>query len=493
MQSKPSALAITASVLLVVFGTSPAFGHGVIPEATPVDRIIQNLEARLKDKPDDAEMHYRLGRTHGLAFELKTDTVSVWNRQDPTEIAERCWQWKSDPKNEPKDAQLRTHLAEAIKHLSLAIQLDPSPARYHMALGSVLESGLPLAGKIDQWPRPPAEGAAAHINDYLTREINAAEADPEKAKTVISSLRSSFKTDGGFTVRDVVAATLLKRLSDPNAHRAKVARDLLTEDWRVQMGDEYFTAMAFALPADSELRDKPIWGSMDCWIAYDASKCYLRLVKGGMIKNVPPIRKAAAKAVNSSFEDLPTPNAITPIVFPVSTDQSLGSLIDSTTAVPFDLDGSGRPQSWPWPLSSAGILVWDPTNSGKITSGRQLFGSVSWWIFFDNGYQALDALDDNRDGELTGPELKGIAVWIDRNGNGVSDPGEVVPVESFGIRSIRVRATSTEDGCPANRDGLVMADGRVLPTYDWIAQPATSAPATSTPSQPIASRLRAAP
>ncbi len=486
MQTKTRVLVIAASALLIGLSTPRVFGHGVIPESTPVDRIIQNLEARLKDKPDDAEMHYRLGRTHGLAFELKTDTVSVWNRQDPTEIAERCWQWRSDRKEEPHEAQLRAHLSEAIKHLSRALQLDPSSPHYHMALASVLESGLPLAGKVDQWPRPPAEGAAAHINDYLTREINAAETDPEKGKAVIASLRSSFKTDGGFTVRDVVAATLINRLSDPDAKRAKTARDLLVEDWRVQMGDEYFTAMAFALPQDSELREKPIWGSMDCWVAYDASKCYLRLLKGGLIKNVAPIRKAAAKAVNSSFEDLSTPNAITPIVFPISKEQSLASLIDSAATVPFDLDGSGRPQSWPWPRANSGILVWDPANSGKITSGRQLFGSVSWWIFFDNGYEALDALDDNRDGVLTGIELKGIAVWIDRNSNGVSDPGEVVPVETFGIRSISPRATTTEDGCPANRSGIVMTDGRVLPSYDWIATPASSTAPTSPPT--IASR-----
>jgi hypothetical protein len=152
-------------------------------------------------------------------------------------------------------------------------------------------------------------------------------------------------------------------------------------------------------------------------------------------------------------------------------DRPLESLLNEDSRVRFDLDGSGRTQSWHWVRSNTAILAWDATGSGNITSGRQLFGSVSWWIFFDNGYEALDALDDNRDGELAGEELNGIVGWLDRNGNGASEPGETTPIKQLGVRAIRVQATSTENGCPANRSGIRMAGGRVLPTYDWIATP----------------------
>lgn len=460
-------------VMGIALGSASArsLGHGMIPQNTPVDRIITNIEAQLKDKPNDAELHYRLGRTHGLAFELKSDTVSAWNRGDPTEIAEKCWQWPSDHKGTPKDDELRAHLSEALRHLGRALELDPGPARYHMALASVLESGLPLAGKIDAWPHPPASGAAEHINEYLRREVESAERDPDKIKDVLSSLRSSFKTDGGFTVRDVVAATLLKHLSDSDQQRARGAREILVQDWKAQIGEEYFTALCFALPHDSELRQKPLWGSMDCWIAYDAAKSFQRIAGGDWGKDTAPIRKATAKTVVSSFENLPRPNGITPIIFPVDGPSPLATLVSADARTTFDLDGSGRQATWPWLNSHAGILVWDPAHEGKITSGRQLFGSVSWWVFFDNGYQALAALDDNHDGQLSGDELKGIAVWIDRNGNGVSDPGEVLPVEKLGVRSISVQTTGTHDGCPSNRQGIEMRDGRILPTYDWIAQP----------------------
>jgi hypothetical protein len=49
-----------------------------------------------------------------------------------------------------------------------------------------------------------------------------------------------------------------------------------------------------------------------------------------------------------------------------------------------------------------------------IRDARQLFGSRTWWIFFRDGYEALSVLDDNRDGQLTGAEMEGIAVWVDR-------------------------------------------------------------------------------
>jgi hypothetical protein len=85
---------------------------------------------------------------------------------------------------------------------------------------------------------------------------------------------------------------------------------------------------------------------------------------------------------------------------------------------------------------------------------------------------------------LSGSELRGLAVWFDRNSNGVSDPGEVVPIERLGIEAIASRAESMDGESPANQCGLVMQDGRVLPTYDWMAHPATSKPHVSTRSVP---------
>ena len=137
----------------------------------------------------------------------------------------------------------------------------------------------------------------------------------------------------------------------------------------------------------------------------------------------------------------------------------------------FDLDGTGRKAQWPWIKPSTGLLVWDPQNKGEITSGRQLFGTATWWLLFPNGYAALDALDDNRDGSLSGAELRGIGVWFDKNANGRSDPGEVQPVTDFGVQAIRTRSTGSDHGMPMNAQGIVLKNGAVVPTYDWVVSP----------------------
>lgn len=96
----------------------------------------------------------------------------------------------------------------------------------------------------------------------------------------------------------------------------------------------------------------------------------------------------------------------------------------------------------------------------------QLFGSVTWWMSWRNGYEPLASLDDDRDGFLCGSELKGVAVWQDRNGNGISDRGEVVPVTSRGVVEIAVTPNSGEV-TPANAAGIRWRDGRQSASYDW--------------------------
>lgn len=64
-------------------------------------------------------------------------------------------------------------------------------------------------------------------------------------------------------------------------------------------------------------------------------------------------------------------------------------------------------------------------------------------LFFENGYHALATLDDDGDGELAGRELRGLALWQDRNGDGVSDDGEVKPVGAYGVVSLSCEFSGT--------------------------------------------------
>jgi hypothetical protein len=153
------------------------------------------------------------------------------------------------------------------------------------------------------------------------------------------------------------------------------------------------------------------------------------------------------------------PLAITPIIFSPRPGARLEELASPTTRVGFDLDGFAGGRAWTWLRPDACILVWDPSHTGRIASGRQLFGTVTWWMFWRDGFEPLAALDDNRDGKLTGPELDGIAVWRDANSNGVSDPGEIVSTGEFGIVEIDFRGSR-----------IVLRTGTVLPMFDWVPQ-----------------------
>jgi hypothetical protein len=142
--------------------------------------------------------------------------------------------------------------------------------------------------------------------------------------------------------------------------------------------------------------------------------------------------------------------------------------------VTFDADGTGLPRKWTWVTRDAGWLVYDPKATGRVTSALQMFGGVSFWTFWDNGYQALRLLDDDGDGMLTGKELDGLAIWHDANGDGICDPGEVKPLSAYGIVAVSVRCERDEshpDRILWSPRGVVFRDGSTRPTFDLILQP----------------------
>ena len=80
-------------------------------------------------------------------------------------------------------------------------------------------------------------------------------------------------------------------------------------------------------------------------------------------------------------------------------------------------------------------------------------------------------MDDDGDGAIRGPERAGLALWHDRNSNGVSDRGEVRPLTGWGIVAL---STSYEYDARHQHEiawsprGVVFATGEVRPTYDLV-------------------------
>ncbi len=157
---------------------------------------------------------------------------------------------------------------------------------------------------------------------------------------------------------------------------------------------------------------------------------------------------------------------VTPIVVPL-TDAPFERMIDESSDVAFDFGGTGDTRAQGWLTGDAAWLVWDPEWRGQVRSGFDMIGQRTWSVFWSDGFEALRALDDNRDGELTGGELGGLSLWRDENGNGLSEPGEVLPANVHGIAALAVRGRQTRPGLMTAQDGVRFEDGRTRPLYDW--------------------------
>ncbi len=161
----------------------------------------------------------------------------------------------------------------------------------------------------------------------------------------------------------------------------------------------------------------------------------------------------------------------TPIAIPLDRNTPLAGIEDSSARVAFDVDARHPGQHWSWITPKAGWLAYDPKKTGKIVSGIRLFGNVSYWMFWDNGYQAMSALDDNGDGVLSGKELEGLVVWVDENRNGVCDPGELKSLAELHIKALsykHVPLPGHPDHIVYSPQGVQYDDGTSGPSYDII-------------------------
>lgn len=164
------------------------------------------------------------------------------------------------------------------------------------------------------------------------------------------------------------------------------------------------------------------------------------------------------------------PRPITPIAIPLADGLSAEAIHDTQASVRFDADGTGLPHRWTWLNDRAAWLVYDAQGDGRITSATQMFGSATFMLFWENGYDALSTLDDNADRCLSGAELGRLALWHDANANGVSEPGEVRPLSEYGIKSLDC-GYERAGGHWQSPQGVVFEDGSSRPTFDIVLEP----------------------
>lgn len=216
-------------------------------------------------------------------------------------------------------------------------------------------------------------------------------------------------------------------------------------------------------------------GPRTAWSNYDLAA----EVSGYLLPLLDPVRDRDEIAqIRSRLQDTrPLVITVSPVLIPLAGGLNVSDLVDRSASVLFDADGNGIPESRSWISPNAGWLVFDKSGRKQIDSGRSLFGNVTFWLFWDNGYHAMRALDDDDDGQLSGRELEGLAIWRDVNVNGVSDPGEVRTLAEWGIRSLSCRDRQSGDAnvLAWSPVGVTFEDGTTRPTYDVVLFPAPDA------------------
>jgi hypothetical protein len=228
---------------------------------------------------------------------------------------------------------------------------------------------------------------------------------------------------------------------------------------------EYRALLEDAWKKEGELKALPLGGHT---ITVEASGYLIPLLDKEKDKDeIATLTERTAK-----LKKLPRP--MTPIAIPLRDGLQASDLEDRSAAVAFDADGSGLKKKWTWITKDAGWLVYDPQRKGDVTSALQMFGNVTFWLFWETGYDALSSLDDNGDGVLSGDELKGLAIWNDANGDGICDPGEVKPLSDYGIVSLSCRFErdpNHPDRIAFAPKGVTFRDGKTRPTFDLILKP----------------------
>ncbi|WP_257282039.1 calcium-binding protein [Endozoicomonas sp. ISHI1] len=138
----------------------------------------------------------------------------------------------------------------------------------------------------------------------------------------------------------------------------------------------------------------------------------------------------------------------------------------------FDIDNDGIREQSGWVSPTDGLLAVDLNNNGKIDDVSELFSEyykgakgqdgAPGETPYANGFEALRTLDSNSDGVFNNQDAawSSVKVWVDADGDAVSDAGELKSLEDAGVVSVNLNAKE--------ESGEILDGNEVLARGDFV-------------------------
>lgn len=139
---------------------------------------------------------------------------------------------------------------------------------------------------------------------------------------------------------------------------------------------------------------------------------------------------------------------VTPLVLDLDGD-GIETTAISAAATSFDHDGNGFAERTGWVAPDDGLLVRDLDGNGRITTGAELFGNrtpLPDGGTASHGFEALRSIDSNGDRIIDGRdgEWNHLRIWKDRDGNARAEAGELLTLETAGVRQLDLAYAESE-------------------------------------------------
>ncbi|GEM_PF-2393584 len=458
---------VRVRLIVLLFAISAAAEFKMAPIDVPLERLEANVRTFLQQHPDDARGHYVLGRIYCIAYATASDTVGpIWDEgegqlpetppfvEEFLPVPEDEWAEAVKRLFDASPAPLSEEDRKRVDEL-IALMEDDNVAEREKAQKDLAAMGGSIVPALQELL---AKGTLTAEQRGRVEEVVASVGGPlrgvARLKKAIEAYGQAVKLDPKLSLAQLGLGWCWEKAGD---------REKAIESYR----QAYTTALAEDLARKEWSRCESGWHGS---VALEAGEALAELLEDAQ-DDATKRERASVEAKVVQLRKLSDAGGmwITPIVVPLGGERKLTRLLDPAREVGFDLRGDGVPRRWTWLRPGTGILAWDPRGTGRIESARQLFGHYTWSIPWEHGYEPLALLDDDGNGRVEGPELRGLVLWRDADQDGVSDAGEVLPLRACGVRSLGydARLDATGPWCP---QGAAFDDGRLAPTWDWVPE-----------------------